>query len=462
MGNTKKRRDTNDYVIHNLRKDKLTRNKRSIKKLTKKEIEEHLDVIIIGAGASGLSAAKYLQKNGKKVIVLEGRDRLGGRIHDTYVKGFGKIPLGGAWLHYKGEHHILQNLLDNLKIRYMNDNSLENGDNMIIYDKDGKKLSDSENKKMMDILYKLPSMITKYARKNPKMTLSKCIRNILKKFKLSGDIINSLITRATEHCSLNADLIRCGEYDGWNPNGRFVIDGYRPLIENFAKNIKIYLNSTVIEIEQKEKVTVKTKDGRLFRAEKVISTIPVGVLKTKLVKFKPELPKKKTDALRNMFTGAHEKIFLSFPYVFWNPDVYTFQYSDPKNRGLCTQWQNVSIPSTGKNILYTNLSGPDIKFVSKSDKELENIAMNVLRKIFGKKIPDPDNVYITRWALEPLTRGAAHAHPNLSGSMKDLTTIGEKFGKIHFAGVDTSENVTETVEAAILSGIRVSNEILYD
>ena len=56
--------------------------------------DDELDIIIIGAGASGLN--NYLQQHGKKVIVLEARDRLGGRIHDAVIKGFGKIPLGAV------------------------------------------------------------------------------------------------------------------------------------------------------------------------------------------------------------------------------------------------------------------------------------------------------------------------------------------------------------------------------
>jgi monoamine oxidase len=48
----------------------------------------------------------------------------------------------------------------------------------------------------------------------------------------------------------------------------------------------------------------------------------------------------------------------------------------------------------------------------------------------------------------------------MKGKMEHLSTIGEPFGRIHFAGVDTSESETETVEAALLSGIRTANQIL--
>jgi len=431
--------------------------KNKIKQLKKGEL---LDVIIIGAGASGLSAANYLQQNGKKVLVLEARDRLGGRIHDTVIKGFGKIPLGAAWLHHKGEHHILKNILDRLKIKYVKESALSNSNNMIIYDADGKKLSDVDNKKMIKILYKLPNLLYTNCKKNPNITITNSIKKILKKYNFGEDIVNSLINRSTEHCSLDSNIMKCKNYDGWNPNGKIVIGGYKPLIDKLASNVKVLLNSVVVDIKQNKVVTIKTKERKTYYSKRVISTIPLGVLKNKSVNFSPSLPIHKINALKNIVTGAHEKIFLSFPKVFWDPKVSVFHYSNRKNRGLCSQWQNVLYPSTGKKILYTNLSGPDIKYVSKTNKELQEIAMNVLKKIFGKDIPNPDNIYVTRWHIDPFTMGGAHAHPNLNGTMKDLKKMGESFGKIHFAGVDTSDTVTETVEAAILSGIRASKEIL--
>ena len=115
---------------------------------------------------------------------------------------------------------------------------------------------------------------------------------------------------------------------------------------------------------------------------------------------------------------------------------------------------------TMKHILYTNLSGPDVKYAYKNNEELKNISMNNLKKIFGNTIPEPLDVYITHWNTDPFTIGAAYSYPNLEGAMNDFKIIRQPFYKIFFAGVSTSEDVTETVEAAILTGIRASKEIL--
>ena len=417
------------------------------------------DVIIIGAGAAGIYAAQNLIHNGKSVIILEARNRIGGRIHDIVTKQMGDIHLGASWLHYKGNCHILQELLDKYKVKYMKNDALESNEGMDIYTKDGKLLKE-ENNKFTKILINLPKNIKKYGKKNPTLTVTEVVTLIGKKYNYDTDIINSLITRGFEHCSMNSDIMLAKEFDGWEPNGQFVKDGFGKLINKLSKDIPIKLNSIVKIIEQTKHNIIVTTSKKSYTCEYVISTIPTGVLQSKLVEFKPSLPKEKITALKNLDSGNHEKIFLKFPYVFWDKNVEVFQYSSNEHRGVCTQWYNILLKAENKNILYTNISGPDIQYAKKSDHELKKISMNILKKMFGNDIPQPESIYVTRWSLDKYTLGGPYGHPTKNGTMENLSTMGKPFGKIHFGGVDTSKDETETVEAAILSGLRTSNEIL--
>jgi monoamine oxidase len=355
---------------------------------------------------------------------------------------------------------MLKELLDKCGVKYVKSDGLKNKENLPIYDSDGNLFI---NEEAMKILGKLPKLICKECKKNPEMILSECIKKILKKYNLQEDIIDAFINRTTEHCSLNADLMRCKNYDCWEPNGDIVVDGYGKLITKLANNIKIKLNSEVIKIVQNDIVIVTTKHNKeykIYKSKYLILTIPLGVLKKGIIDFSPPLPKEKIDILKkNIYTGLHEKIFLSFPYKFWDSKIHVFHYANNKERGLCTQWQNLSFKKD-KNILYTNLSGPEEKYVYKSDEELKDISMKHLKKIFGNNIPEPLDIYVSRWKIDPYTMGSAHSQPNLNGTMNDFKIIRKPFHKIFFAGVSTSESVTETVEAAILTGIRASKEIL--
>lgn len=417
------------------------------------------DVIIIGAGAAGISSAYILSHHNVRIIVLEARDRIGGRCHDIVLPKFGKIPLGAAWLHYKGETHILKPLLDEFNIKYMEKDGLENT-TIDIYDSKGNLISEKINKEYKRFLSDLPKLL--YHTKTRSKNIRDSIKTIVKDYDIPDELIEGLINRGIEHCSMNADVMPTSAYDGWEPNGQLVKDGYSSFLTKLSKGINnILLNKVVLSVNKTNKgVIVKTKDGSVYSCKYLISTLPTGVLQSNLVKFTPNLPKIKLNAIANLYSGSHEKIFLHFPKVFWDRDVYAFHYSSDKHRGLCSQWYNATLPVTGKKVLYTNLSGPDITYIKKTDEQLKDIAMDILKKIFGKDIPSPDGIYVTRWKNDPFTRGAAYAHPNMKGSMKCLDIIGKPFGRIHFAGVDTSSQETETVEAAILSGIRASNQVL--
>jgi polyamine oxidase len=259
---------------------------------------------------------------------------------------------------------------------------------------------------------------------------------------------------------MNSDVMLAKEFDGWEPNGQFVKDGFGKLLHHMSDDITIKLNSIVKKIEQSKNKVIITTNRKTYTCEYAISTLPTGVLQAGLVEFKPVLPKDKIKALRNLDSGNHEKIFLQFPYVFWDKNVEVFQYAAEENRGLCTQWYNIMLKAENKKILYTNISGPDIDYVNNSTSDLKKISMGILREMFGKNIPEPESVYVTRWHLDKFTLGGPYAHPTKNGTMEDLSVMGQPFGRIHFGGVDTSKYETETVEAAVLSGLRTSSEIL--
>lgn len=205
----------------------------------KKPNNKNIDTIVIGSGASGLTAARNLAFNGQNVLVLESRDRIGGRVHDITLKVMGKIPLGAAWLHTKGHFPILKSLLDKLDVRYMDIDSLKNTDSIQIYTHN-KKLSSVENKKFIKILRNLPKVLKKYSKINPDITVSKAITELYKD-KMELELINALVTRGYEHCGMNADLMPIRELDGWEPNGQFIYDGFGKLLKKISHGLNINL-----------------------------------------------------------------------------------------------------------------------------------------------------------------------------------------------------------------------------
>ena len=417
------------------------------------------EVIIVGAGAAGIMAANFLRSRNVTACILEARDRIGGRIHDIDTPEMGHLHLGASWLHHKGNQHILRPLLDQYQVKYLNEDALESSEKMEIYTKHG-KLSGKEKKQFTEILIQLPKNIRQIGQENPTLSIAEAVTLIGKKYQYSQSLIQALITRSSEHCSQNADVMPAAEFDGWEPNGLFIKDGFGKLIGHLSEDLNIKLNTIVKCIDQTNETIVVRTNQESYSCRYVISTLPTGVLQSGQVIFVPPLPDNKKTALEQLDSGNHEKIFLKFPSVFWDQDTEIFQLATPEGRGICTQWHNVLLSTENQKILYTNISGPDIAYARKGDQALQDICMDRLRQMFGDQIPEPEAIYVTRWSLDQFTLGGPYAHPTMEGKMAHLSTIGEPFGHIHFAGVDTSESETETVEAALLSGIRTAKQIL--
>src|SRR5210317_1323930 len=115
---------------------------------------------------------------------------------------------------------------------------------MEIYNKKG-KLNSKENKLFSKILINMPKNIRKYGKKNPNLTVTDVVELISKKYNYDKALINSLIVRSFEHCSMNADIMPALEFDGWEPNGKFIKDGFGKMIQQLSKGIQIKLNSKV-------------------------------------------------------------------------------------------------------------------------------------------------------------------------------------------------------------------------
>lgn len=100
------------------------------------------DVIVIGAGAAGLAAAQSLTANGYDVLVLEARDRIGGRVHTDWTLG-APFEWGAGWI-----HGIDENPLSNLACRAGVRTYITDDDSLEVYDAEGEDVSDDELEEM--------------------------------------------------------------------------------------------------------------------------------------------------------------------------------------------------------------------------------------------------------------------------------------------------------------------------
>lgn len=216
-------------------------------------------VVIIGAGASGLSAAKVLEENNVDYIVLEATDRYGGRLKkDTVLADF-PIDAGAEWIHSNPR------VLNVIK---------------------GKPVSQIDEEL---IAYKLDSSSTWNGKKLK--PVSKSFMKMYYNFMPESKFKNSTW------------------YD-------FVND-------NIAKEVKdkIIFNSAVNAINYSgEKIIVTTSNGKKYYADKVLVTVSIGILKSNDIAFTPEMSSQKKKAIESITFHPGLKVALKFSEKFY-PDA---------------------------------------------------------------------------------------------------------------------------------------------
>ncbi|KAI0486392.1 Sec1-like protein [Xylaria cf. heliscus] len=217
---------------------------------------------------------------------------------------------------------------------------------------------------------------------------------------------------------------------------------------------------------------VECEDGSVIEADYVVSTIPLGVLKHGSVEFQPPLPKPKAEAIGRLGFGILNKIILVYDHAFWDTDADIFGCLRPplsrhslkqgeyaSQRGRCFQWFNVSNTS-GIPVLLALMAG-DAGFDTEHSKNDELIAeaTEVLRRVFGSKVPQPVHSIVTRWGSDRFARGSySSAGPNMR--VDDYQTMAQPVGNLFFAGEHTTNTHPATVHGAYLSGLRAASEVI--
>jgi polyamine oxidase len=282
------------------------------------------DVIIIGAGASGISAASRLIEEGKKVVVLEGRDRIGGRVHTDTSLGYA-ADMGAVWIEGPTKRNSIWRLAEYVRALYLTfqyDVERVDGseDSFKVFGPGARNGWKDEAEEMRERLETTTDAIQgedqSLRQTIDSMNLSKKDRrvmDVMERTYISTNFAASAENMSSIH--LTEDL-GTGEEGG--VFGQIMPGGYRQIFEYVIaeKDFDIQLNTVIAAIEydeDKKIVLVTTKEGTEFQAKTVIVTLPLGVLKARTVKFTPALSEKKMAAIDLLGMGNLFKVFLEFP-----------------------------------------------------------------------------------------------------------------------------------------------------
>lgn len=421
-------------------------------------------VIVIGAGISGLTAAQRLKAAGLDVLVLEARDRIGGRVHTSVAWRGPAIDVGASWIHGAGSGNPIAMLAKQVGARLAS-TAYENAE---AYDGEGGELSESHSRQLDAIQRQVAAAISERDRRREQSLRALVYAELDYQDRpaLEQRMIDFALNGTYEHeygaaaDKLSATWFDSGEaFEG--PEQLF-LDGYQVLSKHLAAGLSIKLRHEVSSVDYQgaSGVTVQTNQGA-FSAHHVVVTLPLGVLKSGRVSFIPALPTSKRAAIEGLGVGVLNKCCLLFPQTFWNGRVdWLNQLPRQGKAGQWTEWVSFARPTGRPVLMGFNAADFGRKIESWDDTTIVQSAMGALRTMFGQDIPAPVDALITRWSSDPYARGAYSCHV-VGSTPQQRDDLSQSInGRLFFAGEATERQYYQTVHGAYLSGIRAASEVL--
>ena len=420
--------------------------------------------IVVGAGMAGLAAADLLAERGERVTVLEARDRRGGRIHSVRTWDGVTLDAGASWMRGE-ENNPLSRLVRDSGAR----TATFNRSTETAYDPKGRRLLfDRHRRNMEDVNLLHEHMYWATVGATEDQSMEQGIEHAL----YDVNLVRSRARDATEivHRIAEADhgaeadeisFTAVGSTHEFSGDDVVFPDGMGELTDHLARGLDVRHEHVVLSVAHDAdgvRVRVETPDGEeTLIADRVVLTLPLGVLKAGTIDFDPPLPEDKRDAVERLGNGRLEKLFLRFDDVFWG-DAEVLVHLGTEE-GTWFHWyagQNVF----GTPVLVCRNGGDAARFLAgMEDGEVVEHAMASLRSMF-KKAPDPIDHYLTHWMDDPFARGGFSFTAVGSGD-QDRFALSDPIGeRVFFAGEATVVEHSATVHGALLSGLREAERIL--
>jgi monoamine oxidase len=271
-------------------------------------------------GGSNASAAEVLVANGRRVIVLEARDRLGGRIYTDRSWGV-PVELGASWIHGVENNPIAA--LAAAKGITTQATDYES----IVYGADGQRLGDGA---LDDIEEQVADLVEAGREGSP--DTDEPLRSALDRAIAAADLdpserlnVEMGITASIEHeyATDAVNLSATNFDDGADEGGGDALlpEGYDQVVAAVANGLDVRLGHVVTSIDTSgDRAIVVTSQGN-FQAGAAVVTVPLGVLKAGTIEFLPAFPERKSRAIAKLGMGTLSKTCLRFESQFWPDDA---------------------------------------------------------------------------------------------------------------------------------------------
>ena len=415
------------------------------------------EILILGGGMAGLNLAYQLQKEGKDFMLLEGSERMGGRLfsHPKLKRDVGGRGIGDKYVE-------VMKLVEELNVDVYDITDMVGSPSAIYYD--GKlhakwegemaapsflefsKLRNAKQLESLDGWFKNPELEESYSSFLQKLGHS----------KEEIDLIN-----ISSNCN---DVYEASAMNSYHSRAFRKFNGTKRLF-NFTGGSKSFVNAIVEKIDRpilmnkmvtsisdnKIQVEVKCADGSTYRAKKVVSTLPFSTLRD--VNITGNLNTNQKKAIQELPYTLITQIHLQAKEAYWEEDgIPVGMWTDtPLERIMKMDAR------PGKRELACWVNGKGTAFFdNKSDKEIADYVLNKMKEIRPSTEGKLEYIGTHNWGKYPFNKGAyAEFGVGHAALFEDMI---RPAGNIHFAGEHAARK-SRGIEGAAESAVRVFKEL---
>ena len=440
------------------------------------------DVIVVGAGFAGLNAARHLEARGKRVVVVEARDRVGGRVETLRRDDGTWVDVGGQWVGPTQDH--LYALAAEVGVNTFATHA--EGKNVLVI---GGRRSEYRGTipgiqplALLDLgrlIAKLDAMASTVPLDDPwrapdalawdRQTLATFLESATH-FHASRRLVEVGLETVFACDAADVSLlfalfyIRSGggvqrllDVRNGAQQDRFV-GGAQAVALALAAKLEgdVRLSSPVRTVDQEGERVVVSGDGFALSASHVVVAVPPPLVAR--IDFRPMLPVDRDLLLQRMPMGSVMKCTAIYRKPFWRDAGLSGQMVH--DEGPIGSTFDSSVPGHATGMLMGFAEGNHARILRREPPaERRRQVLACLARAFGPQALEPLDYVDKSWAEEPYTRGcyAAFMPPGV------LTSYGKYLrapcGRIHWAGTETSAVWNGYIEGALRSGERVADEI---